>query len=100
MLLQALITIVFICFGDGFRTLINFAVIVSWLAFFLTVSPFPRFHPQPWLDSQSRENKVLGLVVLRIKEPSLERYGFCHVTMIQSSRRLPLARTKPGSPLL
>ncbi|KAF9644196.1 L-methionine transporter [Thelephora ganbajun] len=52
MLLQAVVTIAFICFGDGFRSLINFAVILSWLAYFLT---------------------VLGLVVLRIKEPSLER---------------------------
>jgi len=52
MLLQAVTTIVFICFGDGFRSLINFAVVVSWLSNFLT---------------------VLGLVVLRIKEPSLER---------------------------
>ena len=43
MLLQAAITIVFICFGDGFRSLINFAVIVSWLANFLTVSLFPTF---------------------------------------------------------
>jgi len=40
-LLQAVTTIVFICFGDGFRSLINFAVIVSWLANFLTVSIFP-----------------------------------------------------------
>ena len=38
MLLQAVITIVFICFGDGFRSLINFAVVVSWMALFLTVS--------------------------------------------------------------
>ena len=38
MLLQATITIVFICFGDGFRSLINFAVVLAWLAFFLTVS--------------------------------------------------------------
>jgi len=38
MLLQAVITIIFICLGDGFRSLINFAVIVSWLAYFLTVS--------------------------------------------------------------
>jgi len=52
MLLQAVITIAFICFGDGFRSLITFAVVLSWLAFFLT---------------------VLGLIVLRVKEPSLER---------------------------
>jgi len=41
MLLQAAITIVFICFGDGFRSLINFTVVVSWMANFLTVSIFP-----------------------------------------------------------
>ena len=39
MLLHAAITIAFICFGDGFRSLINFTVILAWLAFFLTVSP-------------------------------------------------------------
>ena len=42
-LLHAAITIAFICFGDGFRSLINFAVILSWLAFFLTVSAFNLF---------------------------------------------------------
>ena len=41
MLLQAVITIVFICLGDGFRSLINFAVVVSWMAYFLTVSILP-----------------------------------------------------------
>ena len=41
MLLQAAITIVFICLGDGFRSLINFAVVVSWMAYFLTVSILP-----------------------------------------------------------
>ena len=44
MLLQAGITIVFICFGDGFRSLINFAVVVSWMALFLTVSALARSH--------------------------------------------------------
>lgn len=52
MLLQAVTSIIFICFGDGFRSLINFAVIIAWMAYFLT---------------------VLGLVILRIKEPTLER---------------------------
>jgi len=52
MTLQAIITILFILMGDGFRSLINFAVVVSWMAFFFT---------------------VLGLVILRIKEPHLER---------------------------
>lgn len=52
MLLQAVITIVFISMGDGFRSLINFAVVVPLMAFFLT---------------------VLGLIILRVKEPLLER---------------------------
>ncbi|KAG2753221.1 L-methionine transporter [Suillus brevipes Sb2] len=51
-LLQAAITIVFIVFGGGFRSLINFSVVASWSFFFLT---------------------VLGLVILRVKEPMLER---------------------------
>ncbi|THH16345.1 hypothetical protein EW146_g4269 [Bondarzewia mesenterica] len=52
MCLQAAITIMFIAFGGGFRSLINFAVVASWAFYFLT---------------------VLGLVILRIKEPKLER---------------------------
>ncbi|KAI0273759.1 amino acid permease-domain-containing protein [Gloeopeniophorella convolvens] len=55
MLLQAGITIAFILLGGGFRSLINFAVVASWAFYFLT---------------------VLGLVILRIKEPMLERYQF------------------------
>lgn len=51
-LLQATITIVFIVLGGGFRSLINFSVVASWSFFFLT---------------------VLGLVILRVKEPMLER---------------------------
>ncbi|KAH9981175.1 L-methionine transporter [Lactifluus volemus] len=52
MFLQAGITIAFILLGGGFRSLINFAVVASWAFYFLT---------------------VLGLVILRIKEPTLER---------------------------
>jgi amino acid transporter len=37
MLLQATITITFISFGGGFRSLINFAVVASWAFYFLTV---------------------------------------------------------------
>ncbi|PPR08085.1 hypothetical protein CVT24_010546 [Panaeolus cyanescens] len=51
-LLQASITIAFIMLGSGFRSLINFSVVASWAFYFLT---------------------VLGLVILRIKEPMLER---------------------------
>ncbi|GLB34923.1 putative amino acid permease [Lyophyllum shimeji] len=51
-MLQAAITISFIIIGGGFRSLINFSVVASWAFYFLT---------------------VLGLVVLRVKEPMLER---------------------------
>jgi amino acid transporter len=37
MALQAGITIIFVSMGEGFRSLINFAVVVSWMAYFLTV---------------------------------------------------------------
>jgi amino acid transporter len=53
MLLQAVITIIFIMLGGGFRSLINFAVVATWAFYFLT---------------------VLGLVILRVKEPGLARY--------------------------
>jgi len=52
MCLQATLTIAFIVLGGGFRSLINFAVVASWAFYFLT---------------------VLGLVVLRVKEPMLKR---------------------------
>ncbi|KAI0709329.1 L-methionine transporter [Earliella scabrosa] len=52
MCLQTGLTIAFILVGGGFRSLINFAVVASWAFYFLT---------------------VLGLVILRVKEPMLER---------------------------
>lgn len=52
MCLQAGLTIAFIVIGGGFRSMINFAVVASWAFYFLT---------------------VLGLLVLRVKEPLLER---------------------------
>ncbi|KAI0093863.1 L-methionine transporter [Irpex rosettiformis] len=52
MCLQAALTITFIVVGGGFRSLINFAVVATWAFYFLT---------------------VLGLVILRVKEPLLER---------------------------
>ncbi|RDB21074.1 b(0,+)-type amino acid transporter 1 [Hypsizygus marmoreus] len=51
-LLQSAITISFILIGGGFRSLINFSVVASWAFYFLT---------------------VLGLIILRVKEPMLER---------------------------
>lgn len=52
MLLQAALTSFFVLVGGGFRSLINFAVVASWAFYFLT---------------------VLGLVILRFKEPALPR---------------------------
>ncbi|KZT09448.1 amino acid transporter [Laetiporus sulphureus 93-53] len=52
MCLHAALTVAFIVIGGGFRSLINFAVVASWAFYFLT---------------------VLGVVVLRVKEPTLER---------------------------
>ncbi|KAJ3787827.1 amino acid permease-domain-containing protein [Lentinula aff. detonsa] len=51
-LLQTVLTLVFTLVGGGFRSLVNFSVVASWSFYFLT---------------------VLGLVILRIKEPMLER---------------------------
>ncbi|KAG8833528.1 hypothetical protein FRC17_010560 [Serendipita sp. 399] len=51
-ILQALLTCFFVIFGGGFKSLVNFYSVASWGFYFLT---------------------VLGLVVLRIKEPFLER---------------------------
>ncbi|KAF8549883.1 amino acid transporter [Imleria badia] len=51
-LLQTGMTIAFIVIGGGFRSLVNFSVVASWSFYFLT---------------------VLGLVILRVKEPNLER---------------------------
>ncbi|KAF8636695.1 hypothetical protein AX17_003500 [Amanita inopinata Kibby_2008] len=51
-LLQAAITVAFVIIGGGFRSLINFSVVASWSFYFLT---------------------VLGVVILRVKEPMLER---------------------------
>lgn len=51
-ILQAVVTLGFVIFGGGFRSLVNFYSVASWGFYFLT---------------------VLGLVVLRFKEPYLER---------------------------
>jgi amino acid transporter len=52
-ILQLVVTLIFVIFGGGFRSLVNFYSVASWGFYFLT---------------------VLGLVVLRFKEPYLERY--------------------------
>ena len=51
-LLQTTVTIAFIVVGGGFRSLVSFSVVASWSFYFLT---------------------VLGLVILRVKEPDLKR---------------------------
>jgi amino acid transporter len=52
-ILQVALTLLFVIFGRGFRSLVNFYSVASWGFYFLT---------------------VLGLVILRFKEPYLERY--------------------------
>jgi len=52
MLLNTALTSVFVAFGGGFRTLINVFSVAEWGFYFLT---------------------VVGLLVLRVKEPGLER---------------------------
>ena len=69
MCLQATITILFIILGGGFRSLINFAVVASWAFYFLTVLLSSREFFLVLMRMQ-----VLGLVILRIKEPMLKRY--------------------------
>jgi amino acid transporter len=51
--LQLAITLLYVVLGGGFRSLVNFYSVASWGFYFLT---------------------VLGLVILRIKEPFLERW--------------------------
>lgn len=69
MCLQASLTVAFILLGGGFRSLINFAVVASWAFYFLTVSDCASS-----LTTTSKPLfQVLGLVILRVKEPMLER---------------------------
>ncbi|WVN86674.1 uncharacterized protein L203_101846 [Cryptococcus depauperatus CBS 7841] len=51
-LLHSLLTVLFIIFGGGFRALLNFLSVASWTFYLLT---------------------VFGLLVLRVKEPHLDR---------------------------
>lgn len=68
-LLQAAITLAFIVIGGGFRSLINFSVVASWAFYFLTVSLYLLI-----TDSCAQSRQVLGLIILRVKEPMLERW--------------------------
>jgi amino acid transporter len=52
LILQNVLVALFILFGSGFASLVNFYGVCSWLFYFLT---------------------VCGLLVLRVKEPNLER---------------------------
>jgi len=75
-LLQSAITIAFILAGNGFRSLINFSVVSSWAFYFLT---------------------VLGLVILRVKEPMLERFSFSLLSVSFSTDCGPSDLIRPGS---
>jgi len=68
-LLQSAITIGFILVGNGFRSLINFSVVVAWAFYFLTVRSVGNEGCVKLIVYQ-----VLGLVILRVKEPMLERF--------------------------
>ena len=71
-LLQTTITIAFIAVGGGFRSLVNFSVVASWSFYFLTVR---RDHFLAYsVELSVGINKVLGLVILRVREPNLKRY--------------------------
>jgi hypothetical protein len=71
-LLQTAMTIAFIVIGGGFRSLVNFSVVASWSFYFLTVR-LDRFLAYS-VELMAEINKVLGLVILRVKEPNLARY--------------------------
>ena len=64
-------TIAFIVIGGGFRSLVNFSVVASWSFYFLTVRR-DRFLEYS-VELRVEINKVLGLVILRVKEPNLAR---------------------------
>lgn len=70
--LQAGLTIVFTIFGGGFRSLVNLFSVANWLFYLLTGEPYTLSSPsttEPDLPSFL----VMGLLILRVKEPYLER---------------------------
>lgn len=68
--LHALLTTAFILVGGGFRTLVNFVSVASWSFYFLTVESIIG---ALYISINLGWMQVLGLVVLRIREPNLER---------------------------
>ena len=70
MLLNTVLTSVFVAFGGGFRTLINVLSVAEWGFYFLTVCNPP---PRALARIVYRVWQVVGLLVLRVKEPGLER---------------------------
>ena len=72
MCLNAVLTITFILIGGGFRSLINFAVVASWAFYFLTVRTLGIRVVARGIDL-AIFLQVLGLVILRVKEPMLHR---------------------------
>ena len=84
LLLQVVLIILFIVFGSGFASLVNFYGVCSWTFYLAT---------------------VLGLLVLRIKEPNLTRpykvsFRFdtsrCWSPFLTQSPFIPLTTQRPG----
>ena len=84
LLLQVVLIILFIVFGSGFASLVNFYGVCSWTFYLAT---------------------VLGLLVLRIKEPNLTRpykvsFRFdtsrCWSPFLIQSPFIPLTTQRPG----
>ena len=71
--LQAGLTTAFVVLGGGFRRLVNFSVVAAWTFYFLTVRALGLdFGCEGWLIGVGA-SQVLGVLVLRVKEPELER---------------------------
>lgn len=80
-LLQATLAVIFIMVGNGFRSLINFSVVAAWAFYFLTVRSF--FMVVEIDLTWHFAFQVLGLVILRVKEPMLERsVGFLSYSFV------------------
>ncbi len=63
----------FIVFGGGFRRLVSFFSVANWTFFFATVRCNGTLAYARMAQLIVRYLQVLGLLVLRVKEPNLER---------------------------
>ena len=95
MCLQTGLTIAFIMIGGGFRSLINFAVVASWAFYFLTVRTVCAC--RNCVRCSEQHAQVLGLVILRVKEPTLPRP---YKTWIITPLVFCAVRAPPSSSLL